>query len=485
VDVGPYSRSRHPIYLGYTISLIGLGVYVGSASFLLIVLPTFTLCWVAYALLHEERVLGRRYGDLYARYRQSAPLLFSISSFRKQGERVEHPVIHMLTLVVFRVVNRIFFDVEVTGDPNPAVEFPLVVVANHATYLDTFIISAYVKERVRCMSTESVFRNPIVRKYCLAMGAFPHARYKPLIIGPIRQALEMLGQGISVGSYPEGERSWDGEPLDVPDAVVKYLHKAARPVLAINMSGNYNVFPRWARRPRRGKIKLHFHAPFVLSKDKSLAENKRILLEKIHGPGKSYDETIQVKGKNLARGLPLLLWRCPLCGTNDSLLVERGVHLRCGECDGRWKLESNYRLTLLGDSVDSMKHAPETLSGWYGLIKGPKDIAPITMDYGFLLEDEKAYLESGQVRYSCFRGLTRLFSHKGRIVLTDRRLIFFDKKRVLSDELSEINNTAIEGNGRIELGFPDKVISIRLKHESPLKWQAYIRRAKASGDNAD
>jgi hypothetical protein len=295
----------------------------------------------------------------------------------------------------------------------------------------------------------------------------------------------MLGQGISVGSYPEGERSWDGEPLDVPDAVIKYLHKAARPVLAVNMSGNYNVFPRWARRPRRGKIKLHFHAPFVLTKDKSLAENKRILLEKIHSPGKSYDETIHVKGKNLARGLPLLLWRCPLCGTNDSLLVERGVYLRCGECDGRWKLEGNYRLTLVGGSVDSTKRAPDTLSGWYALIKDPKDIAPIVLDYDFMQEGEKVYLESGQVRYSCFRGLTRLFSHKGKIVLTDRRLIFFDKKRVVFDELSEINNTVIEGNRRIELGFTDKMISIRLENESPLKWQTYIRWVKTGGVNGD
>lgn len=479
VTKGPYSRSRHPIYLGYTVSLIGVSIFVKSASFLFIVLPAFTLGWIVYALLYEERVLGRRYAERYASYKQFVPLLFSIESLRRGEQKIKHSVTFMVTSVVFKAVNRFLFDVEVTGDPAPSVESPIIVMANHANYLDPFIINAYLKEYVRCSTTETVFRNPLARKYFVAVGTYSLARYNPVGIGAIRDSLRILKANTSLALFPEGERSWDATPLFLGDTVVRFLQKTSRPITVVNLSGNYNAWPRWARWPRRTKIKLHFHPPFVLSPKKSTEENKELLSKKLYSPGKSYDDSIEVNGKNLARGLPLLLWRCPLCMTNDSLHVEKENHVRCGACDSIWELKRNYHLNLLVNSSDRKPPAAQSLSEWYALIENAEEPAPIAKSYDFLQEDEKAYLESGQVKYSCFNKLKKRFSHKGRIVLTDRRLVFFGKGRVMFDELSDIGRVVIEGNNRVELGFAGKVISIRFKDESPLKWQAYISRAKA------
>jgi protein-S-isoprenylcysteine O-methyltransferase Ste14 len=460
VDKGPYSRSRHPIYLGYTVSLIGLGVFFGSAAFLFIVLPAFTLGWVAYAYLYEERVLGRRYGDSYGRYKQSAPLLFSIDSLRRGKETIKHSITFMVTSVIFKAVNRIFFDVEVTGDPTPRVESPIIVMANHANYLDPFIINA------------------------VAVGTYPLPRYSPVGIGVVRESLRMLQNRTSLAMFPEGERSWDARPLLLGDTVVRFLQKASVPIMVVSLSGNYNAWPRWARRPRRAKIRVHFHPPFVLSPNMSVEENKKFLSEKLRSPGKSYDEAIEVKGKNLVRGLPLLLWRCPLCMTNESLRVEKGNRLRCSECYSTWELTRNYHLNLLGGSSDQEFRGEKALSDWYALIKDLEELTPMAMKYDFLHDGERAYLESGQVKYSCLHGLKKDFSHRGRVVLTDRRLVFFDKGRLLFDELSEIGRVVVEGNNRVELGFNDRVISIGFKDESPLKWQVYISRARAGAGSS-
>jgi len=204
-----------------------------------------------------------------------------------------------------------------------------------------------------------------------------------------------------------------------------------------------------------------------------------MLHERLHSPGTSYDESVWVKGKHPAKGLPLLLWRCPLCKTNDSLHVENGVYLRCGACDSRWELKRNYHLKLLSNSSDREAPEAKTLSDWYALIKEVQDISPADLTCDFIEEGERAYLESGRVRYSSYDKLKRCFCYQGELILTDRRLIFVDGEQVLSDALSDIEKVVIEGNNCVELGFSDKMISIKFNHESPLKWQAYIDRIRA------
>ncbi|MBI5116661.1 1-acyl-sn-glycerol-3-phosphate acyltransferase [Candidatus Poribacteria bacterium] len=479
VDKGPYSRSRHPIYLGYTISLAGVGILFRSASFLLFVVPAFSLCWLMYAILHEERVLLRRYGQRYANYRDSTPLLFWLSSFRgRHGNRLP-PLTYMLTSVLFRVINRLFFEVEVLGDPNPATERPFVVVANHANYLDPFIISAYLKDFVRISTTEKAYRSSVARLYLKAVGAYPLARYKLPELRSVRESLRILKANESLALFPEGERTWDGESLDIDDAVIRFLEAAGQPILAVNISGSYNMFPRWAGLPRRGKLWLQFHPVFYLAHDKTVEENRRLLLEKLHRPGRSYDDALWMNGDSLAEGLPLLLWRCPLCKTNDALIAEKENGLHCASCAARWELKGNYHLKLLTywDGLDG--RSPTLLSEWYALVRDLKDPAPIGVDYHFLSDGETVFLESKRVSYSQYQGLRKNFCHKGRLVLTGKRLVFFNDKALYEDGLSEIRKIVIEGNNRLEIGLDGRMISVRFHDESPLKWQTYIDRIRA------
>lgn len=65
---GPYRNSRNPIYLGFTLALIGVAALLGSSS-PFVVVPLFV--WIMQRLFvePEERLLEHRFGEVYRAYK--------------------------------------------------------------------------------------------------------------------------------------------------------------------------------------------------------------------------------------------------------------------------------------------------------------------------------------------------------------------------------------------------------------------------------
>jgi protein-S-isoprenylcysteine O-methyltransferase Ste14 len=74
VTSGPYARVRHPVYLGFSLGLLGIAVafanWVALLIFLLLILPG--LAWRAVV---EERVLADTFGEEYRLYRQRTKMI--------------------------------------------------------------------------------------------------------------------------------------------------------------------------------------------------------------------------------------------------------------------------------------------------------------------------------------------------------------------------------------------------------------------------
>lgn len=75
VPTGPYARMRHPIYVGYTLALVGAGLAAGSAGIACGSSALLAAGWLVYVLGFEEPKLRRRFGRAYDRYRERVPLL--------------------------------------------------------------------------------------------------------------------------------------------------------------------------------------------------------------------------------------------------------------------------------------------------------------------------------------------------------------------------------------------------------------------------
>lgn len=69
VTQGLFRVSRNPMYLGFTLALIGAWIYLGSLSSALFVLMFFLAahCWY---IPFEERAMDKQFGEAYRQYRQ-------------------------------------------------------------------------------------------------------------------------------------------------------------------------------------------------------------------------------------------------------------------------------------------------------------------------------------------------------------------------------------------------------------------------------
>jgi protein-S-isoprenylcysteine O-methyltransferase Ste14 len=68
VETGPYRYSRNPIYVGMAAMLVGVGLAVGSAWTILMVVPFLAIIRSG-VIAREERYLGAKFGAEYEGYR--------------------------------------------------------------------------------------------------------------------------------------------------------------------------------------------------------------------------------------------------------------------------------------------------------------------------------------------------------------------------------------------------------------------------------
>jgi len=70
VTTGMYRRTRNPMYLGLLVLLIGLAIFLGSLS-PVIVLPIFIVTLTVQQIIPEEKILEQKFGQQYIDYKLS------------------------------------------------------------------------------------------------------------------------------------------------------------------------------------------------------------------------------------------------------------------------------------------------------------------------------------------------------------------------------------------------------------------------------
>jgi len=74
IRTGPYSRVRHPIYLGMLLFLLALAVALGHWAQLLVALPVFFVGTTIRTRI-EDGLLEQSFGDSFRDYRRSTPAM--------------------------------------------------------------------------------------------------------------------------------------------------------------------------------------------------------------------------------------------------------------------------------------------------------------------------------------------------------------------------------------------------------------------------
>ncbi|HIR94538.1 MAG TPA: 1-acyl-sn-glycerol-3-phosphate acyltransferase [Candidatus Coprenecus stercorigallinarum] len=141
-----------------------------------------------------------------------------------------------------------------------------------------------------------------------------------------------LRAGVSVGMFPEGNRSWDGETEYISPRTAALVKDTGVALLTYRFTGGYLLRPRWADHKRKGPMRGE------LVHEYTAEEISRMTVEEIYAAicrdlrVNAYEAQAATgalyRGKALAEGLQYAAYLCPHClrfGTVET----RGNWLSC------------------------------------------------------------------------------------------------------------------------------------------------------------
>jgi 1-acyl-sn-glycerol-3-phosphate acyltransferase len=229
-----------------------------------------------------------------------------------------------------------FFRVRVSGhEIAKSLHAPFVVVGNHVTILDPFILGSLLKEPVYWITSDGNMRTRLMRALLRLVGSIPKAKAIP-DMQTVNWTVEVIRKrGGVVGIFPEGEQSWDGVTLPLIPATAKLLKLLRAPVLAAVIKGGFLSLPRWSWARRRGRIDIEFSLLFTKEELKSLdaSEVQERLASALAHDEFAWQEEARVGYEALrkAEHLELGLFMCPECERIGTMRSARS-RFNCISC---------------------------------------------------------------------------------------------------------------------------------------------------------
>jgi hypothetical protein len=201
--------------------------------------------------------------------------------------------------------------------------------------------------------------------------------------------------------------------------------------------------------------------------------------------------------------IPILLWRCPLCHTDDALKHTthwfRPDQVRCTHCAAIWEVQrvigNDYLLKVVaGESTVLGQQRP--LAEWYDLMKAGVELVAREPSSLHLEAGEELYVQSRQA-YLLVEEDTPLCGQwegpeapwqkegdlglafmkswdAGSLALTNKHLIWSGGRGRLSFRLTKVNSVHTEVTWYLGLLYGLRLYKFRFREESILKWLTYI-----------
>ena len=185
-------------------------------------------------------------------------------------------MVRIVAYVLFRVIFSLFTHQHVQGKENVPEHGPVVVVANHLSYADQYLLITAIKREMIFMAKEDLFRNRVMRFLIEAFGAIP-VRRGAMNWGALKQVHQVLDDGLAMFMFPEGSRSKNAQLQSAfSGSALIALHNHA-PVLPVGISG-MEVAEKgflWVmfHRPR---VAVNIGRPFYLSTPQGKSDKKQL-----------------------------------------------------------------------------------------------------------------------------------------------------------------------------------------------------------------
>lgn len=241
---------------------------------------------------------------------------------------------------------------------------PYVIVPNHVSLIDPFMVGSNVPEPVYWIASDGNMRTRIMRALLRMVGTIPKSKFIP-DLQTINGIVEVIRKrGGVVGIFPEGTASFDGHTQNLVPATGKLLKLLKVPVVTPVIKGAFYSVPRWSWTRRRGRIEIEFKIALTSEEIRRLSPDE--ILDRIK-LSLEHDEAVWLQKRNLpftggerrAEYLETVLFQCPACKTVGSMR-SRMNRFHCVACGQTNRLDRFYRFRPVGNRPPAF----ETIREW-------------------------------------------------------------------------------------------------------------------------
>lgn len=134
-----------------------------------------------------------------------------------------------------------------------------LMVSNHLSYLDVFIVGLAVPRPLNYVARSTLFL-PVLGSLIRSVGGFPIQRDGMGASG-LKETLKRLRNGGIVILFPEGTRTPDGRLGSVKSGIAVLAQRARVPIVPVGLAGTFESWPRRRLLPRPHAIRAVVGAP--------------------------------------------------------------------------------------------------------------------------------------------------------------------------------------------------------------------------------
>ncbi len=182
-------------------------------------------------------------------------------------------IVKMISWIIFKC----FFGLRITGSKNLPKSGPFIVVANHSSVFDGFILAASIKPKITFMAAAYLFKINFYRYILQGMDAIPVQRDGSDIFA-LKKSIKALKQGGILGIFPEGRMKKEEDSTSAKAGAAYLAIKTNVPIVPIAILGSGKALPVRKKWPKFSKIRVRIGKPIITSK--TLSIDKKII-EKI------------------------------------------------------------------------------------------------------------------------------------------------------------------------------------------------------------
>ncbi len=212
---------------------------------------------------------------------------------------------------------------------------PYLVLVNHVGFWDPFVAGHFLPHFVHFVSSDTVFRNPLLRFFLTRLGTIPKKK-NMRDSQVIRDIVSVIKQGENVGIFPEAVRNWSGSTSRMDPSIGKLIKMLKVPVVVPVLKGMNLFNPRWSYKLRPYPMEVEYKLLFTKEQVKNFSTDdlfEGLTTAMVHDEV-AYQEGRMKKIKSNIRAeyISHALYLCPECQSIESF-ISKGNSFQCKKCN--------------------------------------------------------------------------------------------------------------------------------------------------------